>query len=485
MSGMALADISPATRVRIAPMTLVMLAVLMGGTALRIAGATGSLWLDEIWSLQNLERLPAGGIVWSISEDNNHFLNSLWLWVTGPDASPLVLRAAAVVFGIGAIVLAMRIAARDFGQCGAVLAGLAFATSYVFIHYGSEARGYAGMIFGLLWAYDALLRFMDAPERDRPRLEFGFAVALGSLSQVTMLPAAGLLVVGATLHVALCTRKARETCGVALKLSSAFVLGAAPVCAAVAAGLLNTHMLKFGDQHAFEMSAWTGGIAGVISATFGIPAFVSPVVIIVLALAAALCAMPLVRRDQRYLALSLIVGLPVAEAMARLPNLHIPRFHLAIAAALLLVFAQTLAALWRRAGMARIAAGAAIVVFLAGNICNIVPFLMLGRGDYAPAVRMMGSATYATNELSGVTRVARFYGEREGVRLVHTPMKTCGDPRPDWFILVEDLGGVATPAPTYDVGPVQCREAYAMRASFSYSGLSGFRWTLYRHPTGS
>ena len=464
--------------------TAALAAILLVAAALRIAGASSELWLDEIWSLQNLAGLRnVGDIFWGISEDNNHFLNSLWLWFTGPDAPPLEQRAASIVFGIASVAMAARITGRAAGQVGALIGATLFATSYVFVHYGSEARGYSTMIFGVLWAYDALVRWVEDPAYDRPRCEFALAVAIGALGQLTMVPAAGLLAAGAAILIGLQAKSLRATLHASVRVGSALILGVAPVGLAIGAGVLNTHVLRLGDQHPFTVQNWLGGLSGVVGATFSTPICLGTPLTILLAIVVAAIASTIVQPSQRILAGALVFALPAVEALAQLPNLHFARFHLAFAIGLALTFAQATAWLCMQGRASRVAAGFIVVAYLAATTTSLVPFLRDGRGDYARAVRRMGDATFATIAVSGVTtRVARFYGEREHVRLTHTPIRTCTDPKPDWFILAEDFQQPLPSSPTFDVGPNGCRTAYALVDVFPYWGLSGFRWTLYRHP---
>src|SRR5208283_5094387 len=60
---------------------LVVAALVAAGLAVRLWCARGPLWLDEIWSIENLAPLTRfWQVFWGISHDNNHFLNSLWLY---------------------------------------------------------------------------------------------------------------------------------------------------------------------------------------------------------------------------------------------------------------------------------------------------------------------------------------------------------------------------------------------------------------------
>jgi len=79
--------------------------ILVVGIGLRLIGTHDDLWLDEIWTLHLLEPVTSvGQIIWGINHDNNHFLNSIYLYLVGPDASPVVQRALSVVLGTAAVV---------------------------------------------------------------------------------------------------------------------------------------------------------------------------------------------------------------------------------------------------------------------------------------------------------------------------------------------------------------------------------------------
>lgn len=455
-------------------------AIVAVGACLRIAGASGSLWFDEIWSLQNLEGLSGpGDIFWGISQDNNHFLNSLWLWIAGPHANPIAQRAMSIAFGVASIFMAARIICRDGGPVGALVAALLFATSPILVQYGSEARGYSGMIFGLLWAFDALVRFLARTDGDRPRLELALAVAIGSLSHVQMAPATIALVAAAILCIALRTRDASTTIRAAGNLGSAVLLGFAPVGLAIVAGVLNTHMIRFGDQTPFAVTLWGEGLAGTARATFGVSEFLGTAGVLICAAGVAVAAMIVVRGDFAVLTGALVFALPLAEAVARMPNVHIPRFHLACAVGLLLLVAAGIAHLWERSGPARLAALLLLAAFGIGATVDLVAFLRLGRGDYARIIHAMGNGPYATDAEIIAKRTVRFFGPRVGAHPEWVRQDQC-DILPDWFLHIDDNSNTAPPPPVMISGPAACETRFRFVESAAYSGLSGFRWSIYR-----
>jgi hypothetical protein len=169
---------------------LSVLALTIAGFFLQLLCARGDLWLDEIWSIRDLQSITnAGRIFWGISQYNNHFLNSLWLWFVGPNASPIVIRLEAIVLGTLTIPVAAKLCARS-GPAAALAGATLVAGSGIFVHYGSETRGYAGLLLMIFVAAEALENFRSDPADHRSRLLFGAAVAFGALFHLTMLIAA-------------------------------------------------------------------------------------------------------------------------------------------------------------------------------------------------------------------------------------------------------------------------------------------------------
>src|SRR5262245_52224281 len=155
------------------------------GAGLRLAGTRGDLWLDEIWTLVLLQPIRwLGEIFWGINNDNNHFLNSVYLYAVGPDAPVMVQRGLSVVLGTAAIAAAGLVAIRN-GRPAALIAMALFAVSYPMVHFGSEARGYAGLVLFALLALVCLQHELERPHWTN-RHGLGAAVGLGLLSHLTM-----------------------------------------------------------------------------------------------------------------------------------------------------------------------------------------------------------------------------------------------------------------------------------------------------------
>ena len=168
--------------------------------ALIIAAARGDLWLDEIWSLYFARHAHSVLDVFvRFHHDNNHPLNTLFLYLAGERKSLFVYRLLAVLSGIGSVLLVGSIARKDWGYpealCSVALAG----TSYPLLLYFSEARGYAPAIFFALAAY-ALLRHTLQRFRLRGLLLFWAACILGMVSHATFIMVSIAFAAGGLAH---------------------------------------------------------------------------------------------------------------------------------------------------------------------------------------------------------------------------------------------------------------------------------------------
>ena len=132
------------------------------GTVVRVLAAKNDLWFDEVWTLQLLREgvHSFGDVFTNIKHSNNHHLVSLWMWLVGQNASALTYRLPSVVASIGTVALAGLIGARRSWLEGCI-AVILTSSSYLLVHYGTEARGYSLAIFFALLAWYALQRFEE------------------------------------------------------------------------------------------------------------------------------------------------------------------------------------------------------------------------------------------------------------------------------------------------------------------------------------
>lgn len=449
------------------------------GLLLRLAAARGDLWLDEIWSLENLQKIhSAAAIFYRLSDANNHFLNSLWLWIVGPDAPPIVLRGEAILCGT----LTVPVAARLCGRAGpiAALAGAAVAAvSLLFVQYGSEARGYAGLLLMIFVAAETLEIYLDAraaadrPKQAKARLAFGLAVGLGALFHLTMLVAAASLIAATVLRLAVRGLDWRTLFAATIDLASPAALGAAPALAALIAGAITTHAFYVGTLIPFSLTHLSEGLGVLIDATTGLP-FAAPASLpLALMFSGLAVAARVLPREKLTLPATLLLLPPLLAAAAQTPNVHIARFHLVGALGLTLLAAEILQKLVadKRPLLALVLG----LGMLAGNTVHITNLIAKGRGQYRPLVAAMATqgGTYASELPAEVIRTVRFYDKAHRLTAVPNP-DWCRAP-PDWFIVWDD----GMPA-EHDFGPRPCRSPYRLTQRETSAALSGLRLGLYR-----
>ena len=95
--------------------------------------------------------------------DNNHQLNTLWLYVLGDQHHWVVYRIPALVAGLLAVAVASAIGRHRSRAEGVFAAALGVAVSFMMVVYSTEARGYALVLLFALLAFIALRRYLDTP----------------------------------------------------------------------------------------------------------------------------------------------------------------------------------------------------------------------------------------------------------------------------------------------------------------------------------
>src|SRR3989442_8425256 len=83
-------------------------AIVIGAYALRLFAARDEFWVDEIisWRFARSPQASVLGILFGIHSDNNHHLNTLWMYLIGDRWQWMWYRVPAVLFGAGAVALA-------------------------------------------------------------------------------------------------------------------------------------------------------------------------------------------------------------------------------------------------------------------------------------------------------------------------------------------------------------------------------------------
>lgn len=452
--------------------TLFLWLVVLAGLALRIAAATGGLWLDEAWSAELAHQAGTPlGVFLDINHDNNHHLNSLWLQFVGFGAPPLLQRALSIAEGTVAIAVAATIF-RPRGRPIALIAALLFAFSPMLVTMGSEARGYAGMTLALLVAILLVDRWLIDERGERTRIRLALCFALGALSQLTML--FGCVALIGWVFLTLRSRHgvvaaARATLG--LFLPALFALAAVLALVAGAAWASPTGF-QFGDYKPFQILLFLHAIVEMLGYTIGWPIvslWLMPAALILVVLARRLAA-----RHGAFYWLA-IAAFPTMLAVLHAGNPGHPRYYLLSAVALLLLLAEAIGTtIARGGGWQRGVALAALAAMLAGSLWQDVDLIRNQRGDPTPAIVALRERAPdgATVLLDRATGYAILRSAAAHLRYPVTIVQ--GGCAPARFLFVDRFKGEDLP-----VDPVRCGASFRAIAAARAHGLSGTHWTLY------
>lgn len=469
-------------------------AILLLGLLLRGAAARGDLWIDEVWTLALVSNLGSPSeIFWNVSHDNNHFLNSLSMYAVGLDATPWVYRLPSIVMGVAAVAVAARIGFRSGIAAGCVCA-FAFAVSYPMVNFGSEARGYSGLILMVLVAIDALdlalpivVGFPGEPSStglERQRWRLAAAIGIGTLSHLIMVTAAGVLGLVALWEVARHRPRLRSL-DTMLRVYGLFwpsVVLLLPACAAVATGLVIKHGMTIGGV-SFAPHRFVIGYGGLLGAVLGLPSTTPPWLGIAATLA-VLCLLHMTGLLHYRRGTLITVGLllvPGAVALADPPNTDYPRYFLCCGVFLTLILAEVAGKALARPSSAPYAAFL-LLAFTAGQAALDSRLLVYGRGQISPLATLMAAepaAPYAATFSPAFQLSLDYQAYRRNATFHRVPLAWACGAAPDWYIEDAPPDG-PPPFGTLALGPPSCRTAFALRADAPSSPLSGRHWTLYR-----
>jgi len=167
--------------------TLVLLALLGLALVLRIVALGDGLWFDEIQTLVDYARLPAGQVVTTFDSQNNHLLYSLIASVTltlfGESAA--TLRLPAVFFGVASLGALHLFGSVIVSRRETLLAVTLMAVSYHHVWFSQNARGYTALLFfTLLGTWTFLLLLSRAPSWGLIA-GYGLAMGLATYTHVT------------------------------------------------------------------------------------------------------------------------------------------------------------------------------------------------------------------------------------------------------------------------------------------------------------
>jgi len=448
------------------------------GVLARVVALSTELWLDEIWSLYATRELVSVGEVFTKYQSSaNHLLYSLLFYAVGDHESRFLYRLPSLVAGTLTIPLVWLVA-RPAGRIGAAVAATLTATSYLMIHFSSEARGYALVVFFSVATLYAARRFLEGFRWSWASV-FWLCACLGFLSHVMY----------ALTFAAACTwlpvqlfATRRDLKGALLR--SLQVLG---VPLGFFSALYLVFLRHFWVDGGPEFS-WPGILIKTLSYAGGGPA--SGLLASLAALLTAAVFLQAIARMREtdslewlFFATAILVA-PALTLLVQQPDVMFVRYFLISIVFCYVAVGYWAESLFRQGRSRRLALGFAMLLFVVGNGVNVAHLLRYGRGAYAEGVRFMAENTpgevvtffsdHPVRNGMVVDYYGRFVEPHKAFRSVTEYSAT--ERPPTWLILhrfdrptdirtsVQDLYG----------------NTYALARYFPYFDLSGWHWFIYR-----
>lgn len=455
--------------------------IVAGATIARVYAALGDFWLDEIitWMMVfRLEPIEAWWEILLIRQETNHFLSTWILYLLGPEVPWTFYRLPAVLAGAGTVVMAGLICRRR-GRLEALTAMLLVGASYPLIHYSSEARGYAYVVF-----FSFLSVFLADRSLTSPRLRwdilFSICAILGFLAQLLYLYCFVSIAAWAVWRM---WREGRTWRAIAIKTVRGYTL---PV-------LFTTLLYVVTIRHMQGVGGPVPPLGKVVVATLSLTAGGPRAGVMAFAVALLLClaligGLWLLRKERSdwwvfYVSVGCVAPLALILAVNRAAVY--PRYFLISTAFLLLLLSCALAGLARIERFGKPLYILFVVAFLAGNTLKTTRLIKVGRGTYSDAVVMMEQQTSGPQITIGSDHdyrnkfVLDFYRLQLPLRkdLVYFPMGDWPKKGPEWFLRHSMKAYYRAPDTTSD----HHGNTYRLVRQFPFAGLSGWNWAVYHN----
>lgn len=441
-----------------------------------ILAAHGDLWLDEIWSIGYAEQATGSwDIVSRFTIDNNHVLNTEYLFLLGQQDCLVLYRLFSIICGIASLLL-VGYACRSWPYFARLSVFLLASFSFPLILYFSEARGYAPAIFFALLAYLALDRHRGRPSWSS-LLTFWSAMILGILAHATFLMVALALFCMAAAD-ATSARFSQRRLAV---LGAMFGLPAMFYCGFYFLFLRNLQ-IGGGDQ-----SSYLDVIQKIAVLVIGLPdrpwSGLAALACIFGTLGSCLFLLKFNPESLFYLSV-LLLG-PAALLLIEQPEYLYPRYFIVCIPFAYLMLGRVLGILHQsKLRWMRLSAPAVLALILAGQIPRIASLLNYGRGQYTAALWYIAGHTPTEQLRIGSDHdfrnrmVLDFYARhlKLGKPLHYIGQEHWSEDTPDWVILHSQDTHYRPPGHVDFTG----RRNFDLVAEYPFSGYSGWSWFLYR-----
>lgn len=463
--------------------------ILVIAAGLRFLCARNDLWLDEIWSLSSVRRISD---VWqvftSIHVDNNHYLNSLWMFVFRAHGDWIGFRVPAMVAGIGCVAMAAAIAGRK-NQPAFWFATILAAFSYFQILYSSEARGYSEVLFFAFVCFYSLERWLEDGRTSRAVL-YAFSASLGFAANLTFLS----FYCAAVLWSAWRVSRFNLTPG--KKILRMLACHGAPAIFLAWIYIIDIRKMVLGGGTLTTLSAaFAESLAWAFGGLPGNLAMEAATLTSAVMLGAGIWVLWRRRSDECLFYAAAIVVFPLLLVIGHRSSVIYVRYFIIGMGFLLILAALVLGEIWARGWEGRLVCLVFLAVYLTVNGRDSARLMEFGRGNYREAVRFMVQSTKGPVISIGsdhdyrVSFVLQFYVD---LAMEDNSIQISGDKTveyydrnrwpakgPEWFIEHRETwrGNPSAPG-TFNDG---AGNHYDLVKTIPSAPLSGLAWFIYHN----
>lgn len=449
---------------------------LVAGIALVILAAYGDLWLDKIWSIEFAEQASSLLDVFSMKHDNNHVLNTAYLYLFGSPSYFYSYRLLSVISGITFLLIVYRLY-KIQKTVGTLLTLLIAVASYPLVLYFSEARGYGpAMLLALL----SLLQFQRCRSQYTPvnLILFWSLTILGMLAQFTFVTF--LIALGCSSLIY--ELSSRPIVPGRLKRIALLFLPPAITLSVLYVFFINSMTIGGGDRFSY------GNIIGhACTVLLGLPDGAGWSCAAILLFLIIVCAGTiLLYRDNDHLWAFYPAVLLFAPAMMLIisrPEVLYFRYFVICFPFFYMLLGAILGKVCRsHKRSSSYVVGALVVAFLIGQSYRLTQLLRHGRGNYSAALQYI-----VDNTPSPIIRIGSDHDFRNGMllsfysRFLPEGKKMeyvegrflWGEQKPDWFIThSQDMKYIPPQA-------LQYGGVYQLVKYYPFAGDSGWSWYIY------
>jgi uncharacterized membrane protein len=414
----------------------------------------------------------------TLHHDNNHILNTLYLFLIGKQQNWVWYRILSVVTGTASVVV-MGYTTFRRGFLEATTATVLAALSYPLILYASEARGYAPAVLFSLTSFFLLQGYWQRRTFWKLVL-FWTSVALGLLSHFTFIYVYLSLFVWSVVHKIQDRKYRLETWGELLKCHTV------PILCVIFLYVVSVRHMIVGGGPVYNTFAV---IRLAILLAMGLPQKgIAGFLGIIIAFALVAYGIYSLQRQNSsrwvfYLCVLLLA--PAFVLMLNPPEHFYFRYLLVCFPFFYLLTGFTLASLYRKSTWGKILYVLFLLVFIVVNMQKTADLLKIGRGQYLEAISYMaentsGDEIVVASDHDYRNKIVLSFYQRylpEGKKLLYRDQNQLPPEGPDWVITHnQDIGFSPPPSIRDPAG-----HTYTLARSFPYSGISGWHWFVYRN----